>query len=180
MTEDREILGKFKTKEELDMAYKQFEQINKEIFIDGVDVAGCCKCYKVEQKILCGASNICANNPNCYYKQLKRLEQENSDLKKQIESQKGLITVGGKQQYKYLQEIDKLQQENKELKEKIEVLDKMTGIFSARLCDTYRSALEEIKRITEEDRNCMNSELACCRLCDKLDLIKDKINEVLQ
>jgi len=58
---------------------------NKEIYIDGVNVARCCKCYNVEQKILCGASGICANNPNCYYKQLQRLEQENKELKKKLE-----------------------------------------------------------------------------------------------
>lgn len=40
------------------------------------------------------------------------LEQENNEIKKQIESQKGLITVGGKQQYQYLQKIDELEQEN--------------------------------------------------------------------
>ena len=44
----------------------------------------------------------------------------------------------------------------------------------------YKQILEEIREITEQDRNCMNSELACCQLCDKLDLIKDKINEILK
>lgn len=70
---------------------------------------------------------------------IKRLEKENKDLKKQIESQKGLITVGGKQQCEYLQEIDKLQRENKELKEKapIKLIAKN---------NKYRSALEEINR----------------------------------
>ncbi len=82
----------------------------------------------------------CSSRQDCYYKKLKqaentvnechkyqaeledkieRLEQENKELKKQIESDKGLITVGGKQQYQYLQRIDELEQENKELKVKL-------------------------------------------------------------
>lgn len=54
--------------------------------------------------------------------QLKCLEQENKDLKKQIESDKGLITVGGKQQYEYLQRVEELEQENKELRCEVEQL----------------------------------------------------------
>ena len=64
--------------------------MTEEIIIDGVDVARCCKCYKIEQKILCGVSGICANNPNCYYKQLKRLEQENKQMKSALEEIKDL------------------------------------------------------------------------------------------
>ena len=45
--------------------------------------------------------------------------------------------------------------------------------------ERLRKVLEEIREITEQDRNCMNSELACCQCCDKLDLIKDIISEVL-
>jgi hypothetical protein len=85
-----------------------------------------------------------------YYRQLKRLEQENKELKKQIESQKGLITVGGKQQYKYLQRIDELEQENKELKNKN--ICRETCEYFKRICNEntllikYRSTLEEINR----------------------------------
>ena len=52
--------------------------------------------------------------------QNKRLKQENKDLKKQIESDKGLITVGGKQQYDMTMAYDK-----------------------------YKTALEEIREIAE-------------------------------
>lgn len=77
-----------------------------EIIIDGVDVAGCeymlnnkiqgkqhCPAkampYAKETSCICRKSidtpyNFCKHNPNCYYKQLKRLEQECEDLKKQI------------------------------------------------------------------------------------------------
>lgn len=111
--------------------------MTEEIVIDGINVAGCCnldewKHCNICQELIKTIPNRhqclteedlrCEFYPNCNYKQLKRLEQENKQMK---------------------------------------------------------CVLEEIKRITEEDRNCMNSELACCQLCDKLDLIKDKINGVL-
>ena len=62
---------------------------DKEIIIDGVDVSGCsygeiekdifeCSCeYNVRS-----ASMFCKDNPNCYFKQLKRKEQEYEELRK--------------------------------------------------------------------------------------------------
>lgn len=88
--------------------------------------------------------------------ELKRLEQENKDLKKQIESDKGLITVGGKQQYE------------------------MTIAY-----DKYKTALEEIREIANQScNNCKyNKDDIICSIGDcsegKLKIIKNKINEVL-
>ena len=52
---------------------------DKQIIIDGCDVAGCeyLGLYK-ECKLKCGSCCPidCSDNPNCYYKQLKRKEQE--------------------------------------------------------------------------------------------------------
>ena len=49
---------------------------DKEIIIDDVDVSGC-KHYDPEQYFKCNISCChCEENPNCYYKQLKRKEQE--------------------------------------------------------------------------------------------------------
>ena len=60
----------------------------KDLIIDGVDVSGCsygeikegifkCSCeYNVRS-----ASMFCKDNPNCYYKQLKRKEQKCEELK---------------------------------------------------------------------------------------------------
>lgn len=56
------------------------------------------------------SKGLCVDNDNCYFKQLKRLEKENEELKKRCEE-----------------------------------LDKMTGIFSVRLADKYKQALEEIR-----------------------------------
>lgn len=68
----------------------------EEIIIDGVDVSECEKLGETIDGITCGLGkrirfaneiitkhNLCKNNPNCYYKQLKRKEQECEELKKE-------------------------------------------------------------------------------------------------
>ena len=55
--------------------------------------------------------------------------------------------------------IKRLQEENEELKEKIKDLDAMTGIFSVRLANKYKQALEEIRE------KC----LKMCNICDNID-----------
>ena len=68
---------------------------DKEIIIDGVDVSECEKLGETIDGITCGLGkrirfaneiitkhNLCKNNPNCRYKQLKRKEQECEELKK--------------------------------------------------------------------------------------------------
>ena len=109
--------------------------MTEKIIIDGVNVAGCVyykgKCMEYTHYCQIGCKECTDIGIKlCHYKQterfkakIDRLEQENKDLKKQIESYKSLITVGGKQQYEYLQKIDKLEQENKELKDKITALE---------------------------------------------------------
>ena len=73
---------------------------NKQIIIDGIDVSGCTyiipphkqcpnKPMPYAKETSCIACkehntklNFCKNNPNCYYKQYKRKEQECEELKK--------------------------------------------------------------------------------------------------
>lgn len=64
---------------------------DKEIIIDGIDVSGCIH-YKNKSCIadycltdMPFSEAKCELNPNCYYKQLKRKEQECEDLKKKKE-----------------------------------------------------------------------------------------------
>lgn len=56
---------------------------DKEIIIDGVNVSGCSELFKTTQRPQCALIDqyYCETNPDCYYKQLKRLEQENAELK---------------------------------------------------------------------------------------------------
>ena len=73
---------------------------NKQIIVNDVDVSGCefavkpindnrikCHCAKgllqiakMQEQPECIKSGLCENNHNCYYKQLKRKEQENKRL----------------------------------------------------------------------------------------------------
>lgn len=138
--------------------------MTEEIIIDGVDVAGCISfdknnghnicCYDDTREDKIPFANFCVENKNCYYKQFKRLEQENKELKKQIESNKGLITVCGKQQYEKTMAYDK--------------------------CKT---ALEEIRNDMEQDTTCESRECGCDDYAECLNCLKEtiinKINEVL-
>ena len=159
--------------------------MTEEIVIDGVNVAGCRR--RIGKNSYCRYfKRPCAeNNFDCIWKQYERLKQKNKDLKKQIESDKGLITVGGKQQYEYLQRIDELEQENKALKdnnnylqaiiddgraenkrfreENKELLEARNHFMGVNL--KYFNALEEIRKYAEER----------CR-----QKVLDKINEVLE
>ena len=78
--------------------------MTEEIIIDGVNVAGCF--YFIDhtppkgQGDWCGAihkgackvySKDCEYNPNCYYKQLKRLKQENKQMKSALEEIRELL-----------------------------------------------------------------------------------------
>lgn len=69
--------------------------MTEEIIIDGVNVAGCywkCKdgdCAMYYADLSADNNELefgfnCEDNPDCYYKQLKRLEQENEELKKEV------------------------------------------------------------------------------------------------
>ena len=65
--------------------------MSEEIITDGVNVAEC-DAYKDKHcmdktSIMFCNLNICSNFPNCYYKQLKRMQAENEELKKIIETQ---------------------------------------------------------------------------------------------
>ena len=79
---------------------------DKQIIIDGVDVSGC-KCFyinashpELQECINPYCKDLCKNNPNCYYKQLKRKEQECEELKnertidlvKQLDQLKACLT----------------------------------------------------------------------------------------
>ena len=63
---------------------------DKEIIIDGIDVSKCEYCLKMT-KHRCSIQRdvykcLCEENPNCYFKQSKRKEQECEKLKKRRES----------------------------------------------------------------------------------------------
>lgn len=172
--------------------------MTEEIIINCVDVSECCfynngKCDNPN-----GMACNCINNAVCYFKELKRLEQERDELKKTVENQK--------LEYEELQcdlseventcgcyqsENAELKQENKELKEVKEQLKKWNDENLKRQDDMqlwidlaeeqrkkYRSVLEEIKEIVNEP--CIEDE--DCETCDSNCMCKEiltKINECL-
>lgn len=140
---------------------------DKQIIIDGVDVSGCIY-YKATGKYnTCGY--CCEQNPNCYYKQLKRKERECEELKEQLTILNGEavvveITVEQFEEYK------KLKAENDEYSLFIEKLCDYAGLEcdneeqamrtlsdlasqmnKARwIIDRYKQTLTEIKEIAEK------------------------------
>ena len=65
---------------------------DKEIIIDGIDVSKCEYCLKMT-KYRCSIQRdvykcLCEENPNCYYKQLKRKERECEKLKEELQAQR--------------------------------------------------------------------------------------------
>lgn len=122
---------------------------NKEIIIDGVDVAGCYFYYKGECR--CEQNCIdddkgetieelfyrepehnkweCELSKNCYYKQLKRKEQECEGLKEQINCKCFDPNSNNNRCISYnriaedygrdLKKLDKLKSENEELKRQV-------------------------------------------------------------
>jgi predicted RNase H-like nuclease (RuvC/YqgF family) len=111
------------------------------IMIDGVDVLNCGyfsqfegktenACYIQPRKVIGSDVNIsfgsCDTSPNCYYKQLKRKEQECERLKNIINEAKNSkldlnsFLVGEAIQNEYEEQLDQLKAENEHLAEKEE------------------------------------------------------------
>ena len=88
---------------------------DKQIIIDSVDVSGCTHYRNYNDEFHCDLLSeplVCADNPNCYYKQLKRKEQECEELKAKC---KKYVEVN-EQKTKYYAE---LKAENTKLKEEL-------------------------------------------------------------
>ena len=178
--------------------------MSEEIIIDGVNVAECdyilsnLTCIKKEIKMK-KCIKLCGNIPNCHYKQLQRLKQENEELKARFNEIYNNAEQLANKYNKYdgkkeneLAEIinkttderNKYKQENEELKKRCKELDKMTGIFSARLANKYKRALEGIREIAKDFCKKCTSECDCIidnEPCEYYDFykIREKINEVL-
>lgn len=80
--------------------------MTEEIIIDGVNVAGCeyfdrdsslnnCLAHCIPYPE-CTCYESCDEHPNCYYKQLKRLEQENKQMKSALEEIRDMVKQANK------------------------------------------------------------------------------------
>ena len=133
---------------------------DKEIIINDVDVARCGYfCEADNECSICGMGTDgedtfcknCKDNPNCYYKQLKRLEQENARKKDMIERQWKLLEqcgvhAGGElRRVSYL--LEKLRKENETLRTKTFGLDsKLTS-----MCEQNKELTEDNLNLSKEN-----------------------------
>lgn len=98
--------------------------MTEEIIIDGVNVAGCISfdknngynicCYDDTREDKIPFANFCVENKDCYYKQLKRLKQENEKLKEEFEkTSDGFLKI----QYKLANNCDNYRKALEEIRE---------------------------------------------------------------
>lgn len=112
---------------------------DKQIIIDSVDVSGC-KCFYIndshpERKECINpyCKGLCKYNPNCYYKQLKRLEQEKAEIKKYL----------GISDKTIIQRLEELQ----EFKDKLKISEY-----------NYKQALDEIEKYLDAQQKYFDGE----------------------
>lgn len=134
--------------------------------IDGVDVSECFKYTKGFEEFDCGENyskfhyRFCSENPNCFYKQLKRKEQECEELIKEKAEIKKYLGISDKT---IIQRLEELQ----EFKDKLKISEY-----------NYKQALDEIDSIA--DSNLCDDDCDVCPddcLCDWR-VVKDIINKV--
>lgn len=141
---------------------------DKQIIIDGVDVSGCDAsqfnfdgCF-YECKIKGFYNNCfyidCEDNPNCYYKQLKRKEQECKELKKNVEHWKmehKEAKAKGEWTHDLVkkrlgQQLDQLKGENVGALKQLEFVRTLNAVQEAEI-RKLKQTLTEIKEIAEEN-----------------------------
>lgn len=97
---------------------------DKQIMIDNVDVSECehafvhTSLFKEKTLVQCSAFFLenedscceCSDNPNCYYKQLKRKEQECEELKKTLTEIRNVLEAYYDDDWRATREIEKILQ----------------------------------------------------------------------
>ena len=144
---------------------------DKQIIIDGVDVSGCgfyddrCGyCDACKDDIDGNSYTKCMYEDDCYYKQLKRKEQECDELKKIIDEAKNSkldlksFLVGEAVQNEYEQQLDQLKAENEAYKKMLEDEDVQLALTEVRTgerhlwfnkAEKYKQVLTDIKNIVD-------------------------------
>ena len=181
---------------------------DKQIIIDGVDVSGCdfydknkkyCLTLKMDttgfknpscfsgdfQKCIQDSktcpNTFCDNNPNCHYKQLKRKEQENKDLREDIKDIANLLDLDTGEEYNFgnieleIKQLKAKEQECEELKESVSELITMKEDDIKRINNAIKlkQTLTEIKTDILDIRE----GLSYFWVIDKCDEILQKISE---
>ena len=132
--------------------------MDKNIIIDGVNVAGCVQLVK-EPFYPCGLGGECKGWENCYYKQLKRLEQLKNKyyqqtLDDEIQINNLLEEIQQIKQDRNVENITRLSLENKRLEQENEKLKqevKQIGSSFIKKGDYARELEQENARLKEEN-----------------------------
>lgn len=131
---------------------------DKRIIVDSIDVSECEFLWKEKSlKRFCNNGNLncdCNSNPNCYFKQLKRKEQECEELKEEIDDLKEIIQRHDNDNNALLSEFE----------------DDLVDYYRR-----YKECLTEIKEIAEKHKA-----TAHCDYLTDMDEILQKINEVIE
>ena len=173
--------------------------MDKVIIIDGVDISECS--YAITPKRQCPNKpmpyaketscigckehntklNFCKNNPDCYYKQLKRLQHYQAEFEHELMNDytyDGYISPNGFTPIDVIKhiksELQRLQAENERLKENDCEQCKHLDLYIK-----YKQTLQEIRDMADFKCALPSTELCHCKACDYADNIIDKINEVI-
>jgi chromosome segregation ATPase len=170
------------------------------IMIDDVDVAECGFYCSAEENnyncmLLNNIKNDCSYYKLCYYKQLKRKEQECEELK-DLADHNGRVCNERLDKIdelehninKLMQQLDQLKAEIRNRNEKIEELRFSMSDLTNRLCNLnaeksfrivdYKQALQEIKEIAKPYSTMQYDNLDIVQVFDDLDQILQKCEEV--
>ena len=131
---------------------------DKQIIIDGVDVSGCSffdihylKDEDVEIKNFCRIVHCdCDSYPNCYYKQLKRKEQECKKWKNAYEVKEDALAESEEYCEELEEQYNKLKAKNDELKG-IRDRNFLHALEERKRADKLSKTLIEIKEIAEKE-----------------------------
>lgn len=152
-----------------------------EIIIDGVDVSSC-KYYHYKG---CSATGLRCENCTCYYKQLKRIEQENKNMKEElVEFASSHIELGNK--YIKMVEISKenlikyedLRIDNQKLIMEIEGLNSQID-FEAQKQAILLQENEELKEQFEIETLKNNDTNECIYRSNLLNKYKHALEEIM-
>lgn len=167
--------------------------MTEEIIIDGVDVSECVRQGETVAGITCGNGErirlaneiitkhkLCKDNPNCYYKQLKRKEQECEELKKERDTLSvtknkllGDLWVAEESLKDYIEHFNKASDELDQLKGVIKKYEECNKYLVKENVKTYTRlehkllrTIAEIKEIAKNMNNeCFYSDFDC-KGCD--------------
>ena len=122
--------------------------------IEGIDVRECqhygkCStyCYAVDEP--------CSDNPNCYYRQLQRKEQECEELKKELMKKDEVNTFfntpieGWSNDPCGICELKQILAEIKEICNSVENIENINSLYDAKLSGMYLQAHKILQKISE-------------------------------